>query len=49
MGFQKNLFILNGKKLKDYNLGKELNVFAGIEAVQIAGICRVDKKILEDI
>ncbi len=35
------------QKIKDYNLGKELNVFAGIEAVQIAGICQIDKKILE--
>ncbi len=46
-GVPEEVIYFEWQKIKDYNLGKDSKIYAGIEAVQITGICQIDKKILE--
>ncbi len=46
-GIPENMIGQEMQRIKDYHLPKSVKVFIGLEAVQIPGICHIDKRILE--
>jgi len=46
-GVPEEIIYYERQKIKDYNLGEGIKIYPGIEAVQIPGICLINKKTLE--